>query len=59
MGVLTPHEKLFELMLMKGFPNKYKNYCISYDFDNYDAEIIFEGSIEDKIKIMRSFFDAK
>ena len=44
----------FEWNVLKNIPEPK---FVSYDFDNYDAEIIFEGSIEDKIKIMRSFFD--
>ena len=57
MGNLTPHEKLFEMGLMMGFPNKIENYFVSYDFDAYDAEIICECGIVEKIKIMRRLVD--
>ena len=56
-NLLTPHEKLFEMMMTKGFPKYYNNYTISYDFENYDADIVCNCDLIEKIEILKRLID--
>ena len=51
---LTPHEILFRKLFYLGFPEEIEGYKIVYDFKNYDADIIYNGFLVDKIRTLKS-----
>ena len=46
------YEKLFVKMSKIGFPDVYKGYKIVYDFEEFQADLCYNGSTVDKVKQM-------